>query len=502
MARAQRRVAKRAPAKRKAAGRPKESLLDLACRERDEALAFQAATDEILGIIGRSPADTKPVFDAIVRSAMKIFGGLGFGIALVDEGGLRNVAEGGNLDRRPIGFRLPLTRESTAGLAILRKKVVAVADVMAAGAPRLAREHGRAAGFRSIAAAPMLRQGKAIGAIGVMRRTAGPWSKRHLDLLKSFAAQAVIAIENARLFNETREALERQTATAEVLKVISGSPTDTGPVFQAIAQRAAILCGAESAFVTSYDGRLVHMRAFYGTRPQGTDAIRAGYPMEATTGSGAGRAIRGARPAQIPDVLADAEYAHKEAARAGGWRSTLSVPMVRQGKVVGAISVARAQVGTFAGKQVALLQTFADQAVIAIENVRLFNETREALERQTSISEVLTVISSSPTDLAPILDAVASRAAKLCDATDARIFLVDGREVRHVAGFGDLPVRTPVFELNPGTSVGTAILKGQPVHVHDIELEGDMYPLSREIARKAGWRTTLNVPLMLSLIHI
>src|SRR5688572_389992 len=495
MARAQRRVAKRAPAKRKAVGRPKESVLELACRERDEALAFQAATDEILGIIGRSPADTKPVFDAIVRSAMKIFGGLGFGIALVEEGGLLNVAEGGNLDRRPIGFRLPLTRESTAGLAILRKKVVAVADVMAAGAPRLAREHGRAAGFRSIAAAPMLRAGKAVGAIGVMRRTPGPWSKRHLDLLRSFAAQAVIAIENARLFNETKEALERQTATGEILRVIAGSPTDVQPVFDSIITNAVELCRGLFGAVYRYEDGLIHLKAWHNFSPEALETLRRRYPQPPADESLVARCIRTASIIDVPDINADASVppGSRSTAEALGYRSQLTVPLLRDGAPIGAIVVAHEDPGRFPSEQVRLLRTFADQAVIAIENVRLFNETKEALERQTATSDVLKVISSTPTDPKPVFDAIVQATRRIFDGMGVGITLVHDKQLHLVAFTNPEAQRNFPMPLDRQSTSGIAILERRAINIADAQ--GPDAP-SRTRTNAGGFRAVAAAPLI------
>ena len=216
-----------------------------------------------------------------------------------------------------------------------------------------------------------------------------------MALLATFADQAVIAIQNARLFNETQDALDRQTATADVLKVISESPTDVQPVFEAIAERARTLCDAKVSGVTRFDGEWVHLVAYRGASRESEDAMRSVFPVKADGTTLTGRAIRERMPVQIADVLAEPSYGPKEAARLAGFRANLAVPMMREGHVVGAISVCRAEAGPYPEKQVQLLQTFADQAVIAIENVRLFNETKEALERQTATAEILDVISGS-----------------------------------------------------------------------------------------------------------
>ncbi|MDF3010054.1 MAG: Adenylate cyclase, partial [Burkholderiales bacterium] len=464
--------------------------------ERDEALKFQAATGEILKVIRGSPSDTQPVFEMIVRNAVSLCNGF-FASAFRYDGERLHLVATSIVDpaaRRFLAgqYPRPPDKAQMSGRAILARKIVRMEDALAD--PLYDRRHAEIGSWRRMLGVPMMDQGEPIGVIVVSWTDAGSIPKAQEELLKTFADQAVIAIENARLFNETKASLEQQTALGEVLRIVSRTVTDAQPTFDAI-------LGVVLRLFPTFDATVWLVRDEHLV-----PVARGGPTVGRTPGQRVpvmrdyfhGGVILDRRAYSIDNVAASRDLS--ELSRADllsrERRAILMVPLVRQDEAIGAISVSRAEPFPFSPRQVALLGNFADQAVIAIENARLFNETKEALERQTAISEVLTVISGSPADSAPILEAVASRAAKLCDATDARIFLLDGREVRHVAGFGDLPVRTPVFELNPGTSVGTAILEGQPVHVHDIELEGDKYPLSREIARKAGWRTTLNVPLM------
>jgi signal transduction histidine kinase len=296
---------------------------------------------------------------------------------------------------------------------------------------------------------------------------------------------------------QRKEALEQQTATSEVLRVISRSPTDVQPVFDTIATSALRLCEAAFSVVSRFDGKHLHLAAFSNVLPDFEDAIRGAWPQQpGPTGAGS-RAIEARAMVQIPDVLADAQYRLRGVAEKARFRSVLAVPVLRSGVPVGAIIVSRTQPGPFPADQVALLKTFADQAVIAIENVRLFNETREALEQQTAISEVLRVISSSPADVQPVLEAVAVRAARICDATDVRISLAEADELRHVAGFGDVPLTAERFALDRGSTSGRAVVDRMPVHVHDILAEPDgAYPVSRDIALRSGWRTALSVPLI------
>jgi GAF domain-containing protein len=464
--------------------------------ELRQSLDFQAASGEILASISSSITDAKPVFDAIVQSALKIFGGLGVAITLVRQDRIELVAVGGrrSFESAKRDFPLPLNRQSVNGIAILERRVVNLGDTLSREAPPRARSNTD--DFRAIAAAPMLREGAAIGAISVTRKSPGAFTERQVALLKTFADQAVIAIENARLFNETKESLERQTATGEILRVISNSPTDVQPAFDAIARSAVTLCGGRFGCVFRYDGENAHFVAHHGFSVEALELMQRRFPrvpqgLIAPT-------LLDSTVSHSPDALSDARSANPELHRALGVRGFLAVPMLLDGRPIGAISVFRRDPGPFTDAQIAVLRTFADQAVIAIENVRLFNETKEALEQQTAVSEVLRVISSSPTNVAPVLDAVAQRAAKICEASDARIFLVEGNELRHVAGFGDVPMSIKVGDRLPLTRdsvVGRATIDRLPLHIEDFKALPPLeFPVSRAI--QSGWRTNLSVPLL------
>src|SRR5262249_7731634 len=241
-------------------------------------------------------------------------------------------------------------------------------------------------------------------AIGIRRTEVRPFTDRQIELLETFAEQVVLAIENVRLFNETKEALEQQTATAELLRVIASSPTDLQPVFDAIAEGAMHLCGASSGAVTRFDGELIHVAALANVSPEVAPAVRSAFPMPPSRRSAAARAVLTGGLVHISDVVEDPEYG---IATQPGFRSVVSVPMLHKGKAIGAVAVGGPHAGPFSERQISLLQTFADQAVIAIENVRLFNETKDALEQQTATADILRVIASSPTDLQPVMDVVA-----------------------------------------------------------------------------------------------
>src|SRR4029079_11253707 len=252
--------------------------------------------------------------------------------------------------------------------------------------------------IRTLLAVPMLKGDELVGVITSYKLEVNPFSNKQIELMETFASQAVIAIENARLFNETQEALERQTATADVLNVISRSPTDAAPVFDVIGERAERLCNAEISVVSVLDGNLINLAGIRGISKKGVELFRAQFPLRLDRQTVTSRTISSGTIVHVGDVLADPTYDNKTLASQTGYRSCLGVPMRNKGQVVGAIFVARTEPGPFSENQIQLLQIFADQAVIAIENVRLFNETKEALEQQTATGDVLKVIASSPSD--------------------------------------------------------------------------------------------------------
>ena len=468
--------------------------------ETKAALERQTATAEILKVISSSPTDTQPVFDAIVASAARLFGRKA-ALRTVEGDGLRRRARSYAADDEFHGADLmPIDRNSLVGRAVIECRALQDADTHAPAATPYARAHPEQLAFRSIASAPLVRDGAAIGVISVSSPEPGALSDKQMALLATFADQAVIAIENARLFNETQEALERQTATADVLKVISESPTDVQPVFEAIAERARTLCDAKVSGVTRLDGEWVHLVAYRGASRESEDAMRSVFPVKADGTTLTGRAIRERMPVQIADVLAEPSYGPKEAARLAGFRANLAVPMMREGHVVGAISVCRAEAGPFPEKQVQLLQTFADQAVIAIENVRLFKETQDALANQTATADILRVISGSPTSVQPVFDAIVSTAVRLlaCDLTV--VVLRKGNLQSMVAGatrdgssIGIRPGDTPI---DPADNFPSRVFAtGRMLHLPDwtaIELP----ERERRIHASSGMTASLMVPMV------
>ncbi|MEO7937058.1 MAG: GAF domain-containing protein, partial [Burkholderiaceae bacterium] len=355
--------------------------------EVTQALEYQTAISAVLRVISESPTDVAPVFEAIMDSAVRLFG---VSIAAVFRYDGRQVhmisTKGWSEDALKDADRLypaPPNPEMISGRVILSGKAQTIADTFADAA--YDQETAHVGDWRRMMAAPLLKDGAVVGVLVMAWAEPGEVRRHELDLLRTFADQAVIAIENVRLISETKEALEQQTATAEVLQVISSSPTDVQPVFDAIAERAMTLCEARIGAVTRFDGELLHLVAFHGATQQASDIMRAAFPIRPGREAGTARAIAERAPIQIPDVLADPDYALKDEARRAGYRSNLAVPMVQDGEVVGSIVVCREQVGAYPDKQVKLLQTFADQAVIAVQNVRLFNEIRDK-SRQLEIA--------------------------------------------------------------------------------------------------------------------
>jgi GAF domain-containing protein len=359
---------------------------ELGARNRDltEALEQQTATSEILRAISHSPTDAQPVFETIAANALRLCDArrsaiFRFDGALVHIAAIRNLnPEGAEALRN--AYPAPPSRGSPSRRAILTKAIVHIADVVAD--PEYEHQDvAKAADFRSVLSVPMLRDDQAIGTITIYRDVARPFPDVQVELLKTFAEQAVIAIENVRLFTEleTRnraltEALEQQTATSEILRVISQSQTDVQPVFDTIAENALRLCDADFSALFRFDGELIHIGAMRNVDPEGSAALHTAYPCPPNRGGTTQRAILTGRIVHMPDIRADPEYAYRDVAKAADFRSVLSVPMLRDGKPIGTITVYRVVAMPFPDSQIELLKIFADQAVIAIENVRLFKE--------------------------------------------------------------------------------------------------------------------------------
>jgi GAF domain-containing protein len=491
----------------------------LQTRNRDltESLEQQTATSEILRVISSSPTDLQPVLATIAESAARLCAASDADLLRVEDDCYISAAHYGPIPTISRGERLPMRRDLAPGRAIADRCIVHVTDVLAESEAEFGSAKALAArfGYRTILAAPMLREGKAIGAIHLRRTEVRPFSDRQIKLLKTFADQAVIAIENTRLFNEleTRnrdltESLEQQTATAEILRVISQSQRDVQPVFETIAANARKLCGATFGAVFTYDGELIKVAAADSVDQAGREAMDRTFPMRASRGYAIGRAVLSGTVAYIPDVGLDAEYSLQHVAQAIGFRSSLSVPMLREGTPIGVIAVSGARPAMFSERQIAMVQTFADQAVIAIENTRLFNELQtrnrdltESLEQQTATSEILRVISQSQRDVQPVFDAIAANARKLCESTFAAVYTFDGVLIRFAAGDGfNAPAldairqRYPVPPDNEGGAGARAVLTQKVVHIPDVTQDPE-YRLHK-LANLAGFRSVVAVPML------
>ena len=413
--------------------------------ERDESLERESATSDILRMIARSPTDLQIVLDAIAERAARLCDAEDAAIFRLDGNFLRLVAHFGPI---PIAGNVGesgrvLDRGTPAGRAIIDRQTIYIHDLRAADAefPE-AKARGIAMGLRTVLDTPLLREGIAIGAIHIRRREVRPFSDRQIKLLETFADQAVIAIENVRLFQELRESLEQQTATSEILGVIASSPTDIQPVLDVVAENAARLCGATDAVINRIDGDKLRAVATYGPLPGRGD--RELLPIRRDTMSG--RAIIERQTIHVDDLALEPENdLPAPFARSRGVRTLLATPLFREGIPIGAITIRRQEVRPFTEKQIKLLETFAAQAVIAIENVRLFKEIqernaelREALEHQTATSEVLGIISRSPTDVQPVLEAIVESAARVCGIDDVLLRLREGNAMVLRAHFGSM----------------------------------------------------------------
>jgi len=480
--------------------------------ETKEALERQTATSDVLRVISESPTDVQPVFDTIAERAAKLTGAES-GIVFRFDGELIHLASSYALDSEFIDLlstELPARPDAffISAEAIRTGTVINVPDLqersVISPAPPGMKEVSRKAGLRAGLAVPMFRDRQVVGAIAMYRSKPGKFADNEVDLLRTFAAQAVIAIENVRLFNETKEALAHQTATSDVLQVISESPTDVQPVFDIIAERAAALTNARYCLVTRLDGDMLQLVTLHGVNEAGGAALRAAWPQHLQKSTAiSGRAIRERRVVNVADLLAlsDEEYAPemKRACELAGFRSGLSVPLMRDQQVIGAITVNRAETGLYDDKEVALLQTFARQAVVAVENVRLFNETREALEQQTATSEVLQVISSSVADTAPVFEKILDSCQHLFSTEQLGIFLAGEDNQVHVGAWRGSALgaiaRTfpkPIEQ----TMTGRVIRERQTLHIPDTRAMVDPPPAVRGVIELSGHATVAWAPML------
>ena len=488
---------------------PRETKVARLTRERDEALARQNATSEILRVISQSPTDVKLVFDSIVLTAARLLRSDLVLVLLCDGATYSHAAvaspDGPFEDLGPTNFPIDPSANFPSR-AIVDKKMLHLPDWSLIDLPEHEQKIRKKFGTNSALYLPLLRDGECIGLLTLVGKRPNTFGAAEIAQAQSFRDQALIAIENTRLFEaeqqRTRElskSLEQQTATSDVLRVISSSPSDIQPVLETIGERAGKLCNAELSAVSIVDGELIRLASIHGMTEAEVEAARRAFPVRRTDETVHARAIRTRSVCQVADVLRDPQYQLKDTARVSGYRGCLGVPMVRGEQAVGAIVLARREPGLFSVAQVQLLKTFADQAVIAIENVRLFKETKNSLEQQTATADVLKVISRSTFDLPTVLRTLAESAARLCVADKGIIVLVDGDVYRLVANYGFSPEALRYAAEHPvrrdhDTLTGRVALEGRAIQIRDVLADPEYRATGYQQA--FGYRTALAVPLL------
>src|SRR5262245_44981219 len=500
-----------------------EQQLERYRRELAEAREQQRATADILSVLSSLPADVQPVFDTIIRNFVLLCGG-GFGGIYTFDGKLVHFAGAYSFTPEQVAetkAKYPVRVDDPSVLsarAILARAPVHIQDIMSDA--QYDRQHIATSGIRRLLAVPMLREGVSLGAIVAGWAEAGATPKQHEDLLKVFAAQAVIAIENTRLLNELRqrtddlsESLEQQTATSEVLQVISSSPGELEPVFQTMLANATTLCEASYGAMWSREEDGFHVAALHGAFPAAfMEHMRSGAMFRPGPDVPLTHSIQTRKPSQVADLRKSQAYIDGHplplaAADIAGIRTLLTIPMLKEDDAVGAIAIYRKEVRPFSDKQIELVQNFAAQAVIAIENARRLNELCESLQQQTATSEVLGVISSSPGELRPVFESMLESATRICGANFGNLFLREGEAFRAVAVHGPPTTyvewyrREPLITLADIPHTPLARVAGSKEVLHILDLREDRAYLEHNprivaLVESACARTILGVPML------
>ncbi len=498
-----------------------QKRLKEALKREAEALEQQTATADILRVISSSPTDVQPVFDAMLERAVRICDVPYGALFRLQNDQLHLVSVKGGISANGLGtlasiFPRSIDEAGLLGRAVSERQPVQTADLFLD--PRVgprAVEAARIFGYRSFLHIPLLRDGNPLGVLTVGKRETGNFPDSQIALLRTFADQAVIAIENVRLFKELEvrnsdltEALEQQTATAEILRVISRSQTDVQPVFDTIVRSAVRLCDGLFSALFQFDGELLQLVAHHNFTPEALEAAHRVYPARPSRGQGSTRAILERAVVHIPDVEVDPEYQTLGLARLIGWRSGLFVPMLREGAPIGVIMVARAEPGPFSDSEIELLKTFADQAVIAVENVRLFKELEartaeltRSVEKLTALGEVSHALSST-LNVEAVLNTIVSRASQLAGAAGCSIYEYDAvaeqfelRATHHYEAAFVEALRAAPLRRGDGL-MGRAAEMREPVQIPDITQPGAYQSSVRDTLIRFGYRALLSVPLL------